>query len=48
MEMIINQALIDILVEKGLFTHEELQTKIKEIKIRSGIVLSGDAGKSVT
>lgn len=45
MEMIINQALIDILVEKGLFTHEELMAKVKEIKIKGGIVLSGEAGK---
>ena len=39
-EMVINQALIDILVDKGVFSHDELQQKIKEIRIRSGILLS--------
>ena len=39
-EMVINQALIDLLVQKGVFSHDELQGKIKEIKIKSGIVLS--------
>lgn len=47
-EMIINQALIDILVEKGVLTHEEIQAKIKEIKIRSGILLSSDASGKVS
>ncbi len=44
-EMVINQVLIDILVDKGITTHEEIQAKIKEIKIRDGIVLSSDASK---
>ncbi|MEJ2034077.1 MAG: hypothetical protein P8Y63_13805 [Deltaproteobacteria bacterium] len=48
MEMIINQALIDILVEKGVLTHEEIQAKIKEIKIKSGILLSSDASGKVS
>lgn len=43
MEMIINQALIDVLVEKGVLTHQEIQAKIKEIKIKSGILLSSEA-----
>ncbi len=32
MEIIINQALIDILVEKGILTQEELMTKIEQIR----------------
>jgi hypothetical protein len=32
MEIIINQALIDILVAKGILTQEELMTKIDEIR----------------
>ena len=40
-EMIVNQALIDVLVDKGVLSHDELQAKIKKIRIESGIVLSG-------
>ena len=32
MEIMINQALIDILVEKGILTQEELLAKIVEIR----------------
>ena len=32
MEITINQALIDILVEKGILTQEELMAKIEEIR----------------
>ena len=32
MEIIINQALIDILVAKGVITQEELMAKIEEIR----------------
>lgn len=32
MEIIINQALIDILVDKGIITQEELMAKIEEIR----------------
>ena len=32
MEMIINQAMIDLLVEKGVMTEQELVDKIEEIK----------------
>ena len=32
MEIIINQALIDILVAKGIFTQKELMEKIEEIR----------------
>lgn len=39
-EMVVNQALIDILVSKGVLSHEELQARISQIKIKSGIVLS--------
>ena len=46
--MVVNQALIDILVDKGVLTHDELQAKIKEIKVRDGIVLSSDAGRKAS
>ena len=32
MEMVINQALIDLLVSKGIITQEELMKKIEEIR----------------
>ena len=32
MEIMINQALIDILVDKGILTQEELLVKIEEIR----------------
>ena len=32
MEIIINQALIDLLVTKGIITQEELMAKIEEIR----------------
>ena len=32
MEMVINQALIDLLVSKGIITQEELMQKIEEIR----------------
>lgn len=48
MEMIINQALIDILVEKGILTHDEIMAKVKEIKIKQGIVLGNDASKKTS
>jgi hypothetical protein len=32
MEIMINQAIIDILVAKGIFTQEELMAKIDEIR----------------
>jgi hypothetical protein len=32
MEIIINQALVDILVAKGILTQQELMTKIEEIR----------------
>jgi hypothetical protein len=41
MEMIINQAFIDMLVAKIIITHEKLHAKILEIKQKQGIVLSG-------
>jgi hypothetical protein len=41
MVMIINQVLIDMLVAKVIIIHEELHSKILEIKQKQGIVLSG-------
>ncbi|MFT5729254.1 MAG: hypothetical protein ACI8PB_003418 [Desulforhopalus sp.] len=32
MEIMINQALIDLLVDKGIITQEELMAKIEEIR----------------
>jgi len=32
MEIIINQALVDVLVAKGILTQQELMTKIEEIR----------------
>lgn len=45
-EMIVNQALIDVLVDKGVLSHDELQAKIKTIRIESGIVLSGSGNST--
>ncbi len=36
MEMIINQALMDLLIEKGIITEEEMMAKIKAIKESMG------------
>jgi len=40
-EICLSQALIDILVSKGVFTHEELLEKVKEIRLNSNLVLAG-------
>ena len=34
-EIYINQALIDLLVEKGILTHDEILEKIKELRVGS-------------
>lgn len=39
-EMVVNQALIDLLIAKGIITREEIMDKIIEIKQKQGIVLS--------
>ena len=39
-EMVVNQALTDLLITKGIFTREEIMDKIAEIKQKQGIVLS--------
>ena len=36
MEMIINQALMDLLIEKGIITEDEMMEKIKAIKESMG------------
>ena len=41
MAMIINQVLMNMLVAKGIITHEELHAKSLEIRQKQGIVLSG-------
>ena len=38
MEIIVNQALIDILVEKGIFTEQELMNKIEVLKKNQHII----------
>ncbi len=38
MEIIVNQALIDILVEKGIFTEQELMDKIEVLKKNQHII----------
>ena len=35
-EMFINQALIDLLVEKGILTHDEILDKIRELRVGQG------------
>ena len=40
MEIIVNQALIDILVAKGILTQEELLAKIEEIRKEMPKVIS--------
>ncbi len=35
-EMYINQALIDLLVEKGILTHDEILDKIRELRVGQG------------
>ncbi|MCJ7602278.1 MAG: hypothetical protein MUO63_12385 [Desulfobulbaceae bacterium] len=47
-EQIVNQALIDLLVDKGIITHNEIMIKVKEIKVRDGILLSSDASKKAS
>ena len=39
MEIFINQALIEILVSKGIITQEEIMQKIAELKTNSKVVL---------
>ena len=40
MEIMINQALIDILVAEGILTQEELMAKIEEIRKEMPVVIS--------
>jgi len=40
MAMIINQVLMNMLVAKGIITHEKLHAKTLEIRQKQGIVLS--------
>jgi len=40
MEIMISQALIDILVAKGILTQEELMAKIEEIRTEMPVVIS--------
>jgi len=40
MEILVNQALIDILVDKGVLTYDEVLNRVKDLKKEAGIVLS--------
>ena len=40
MEILVNQALIDILVDKGVLTYDEILERVKELKQETGTVLS--------
>lgn len=40
MESIFSQALMDVMVAKGLITEQEVLDRIEEIKIESGFTLS--------
>ncbi len=40
MEMVLNQALINILVRKGLMTEAEIMEELKRIKHELGIVIA--------
>ena len=42
MEILINQALIDILVDKGILTQEELMDKIEKLRIEMSLAVSSD------
>ena len=39
-EMVVNEALIDLLIAKSIISQDEIMGKIAEIKQRQGIVLS--------
>ena len=39
MEILVNQALIDILVDKGVLTYNEILERVKELKQEAGTVL---------
>ncbi len=39
MEIIVNQALIDILVSKGILTQEELMQRIEQIRVEMSKVI---------
>jgi len=40
MEILVNQALIDILVDKGILTYDEILKRVEELKQEAGVVLS--------
>ena len=40
MEILVNQALIDILVDKGIVTYDEILKRVEELKQEAGVVLS--------
>ena len=40
MEILVNQALIDILVDKGILTYDEILKRVEELKQEAGVVLT--------
>ncbi len=46
MEIIINQGLIELLVSKGVITHEELMDKIKDVKKRMDDEVAENPGQA--
>lgn len=47
MEIFISQALVDILVAKGIVTHEEIMQRIKELRVNSKLVLAQSRSNSI-
>ena len=39
MEILVNQALIDILVDKGILTYDDILKRVEELKRETGTVL---------
>ena len=39
MEILVNQALIDILVDKGILTYDEILKRVEKLKQETGTVL---------
>ena len=40
MEILVNQALIDVLVDKGILTYDEILKRVEKLKQETGNILS--------
>jgi hypothetical protein len=40
MEILVNQALIDVLIDKGILTYDEILKRVEKLKQETGTVLS--------